>query len=174
MSDLSNAERDQLRELLAERACRTLIERYAYAVDWMDWTGLEALFWPNAFFDYGIWSGDRAAAVPWVAELEAGYQRRLHMLASPRIEILGDRARAEAGATMFMRAPTEDGTGREDLSFARYLFDFERRNGEWRLSNLRFIHHGSQHFTPTDQGGAAFFADGLDSNHPYFAKWGAP
>ena len=170
MSDLTDAERTELRALLDERACRTLIERYAYAVDWMNWPGLEALFWPEAYFDYGMWTGTRDEAIPWVTQLEEGYQRRLHMLASPRIEVMGDRARAEAGAIMFMRSAGDDGAGREDLLFARYQFDFERRGGEWRMSNLRFLMHGGQTFAPTDQGGAPFFADGLTSAHPHFAQ----
>lgn len=170
MSELSAAENAELRSLLDERACRTLIERYAYAVDWMNWPGLEALFWPEAHFDYGMWSGDRAAAVAWVAELEQGYQRRLHMLASPRIEVMGDRARAEAGAIMHMRSATDDGAGRDDLILARYQFDFERRAREWRIAGLRFLMHGAQSFAATDQGGAPFFADDLTPAHPLFAQ----
>lgn len=167
--DFTAAERAQLRRLLDEQACRALLERYAYTIDWMNWAGLEALFWADAHLDFGMWSGDRAAFIPWVTELEEGYSRRLHTLASPRIEVMGDTARAEAGNCTYLRK-IENGETRDECLFGRYQFRFEKRDGEWRMSGLNFLMHGLQIFPSNDQGGAAFFADNMDMSHPRFAQ----
>lgn len=171
MSDqeFTAAERAQLRRLLDEQACRTLLERYAYAVDWMNWAGLSDLFWPDAILDFGMWKGDREAFLPWVKDLEEGYTRRLHMLVSPRIETVGDMIRAEAGNCTYLRK-VEDGNAGDQALFGRYQFEFTRRGTEWRIFRLYFLIHGLQQFPATDQGGAAFFADNMDTTHPRFAQ----
>jgi SnoaL-like domain len=168
--DFSAAERRQLRKLLDESDCRALIERYAYAIDWMNWPGLEALFWPDAQLDFGMWSGDRTAFIPWVIQLEEGFTRRLHMLVSPRIEISGDTGRAEAGNCTYLRRIDEKGVAQDQALFGRYQFDFARRGSEWRFSGLRFLMHGLQQFPASDNGGAPFFADGLTPGHRFFAQ----
>src|SRR5579863_7401527 len=103
MQQLSDLEIATFRRLADEAACRSLIERYTYAVDWMNWTGLEALFWPDAFLDFGMWQGNRADFIPWVTQLEETYRRRLHMFSAPRIEVTGELARIETGVLMFLR-----------------------------------------------------------------------
>jgi hypothetical protein len=163
---LSEFEVSSFRRLVDESACRSLLERYTYAIDWMNWSGLEVLFWPDATFDFGMWRGTRGEFIPWVTTLEEGYRRRLHLFCAPRIEVIGTSARIEVGAIMYMRPSAE----RDDLTFARYQFQATSRNGEWRLSQLRFLLHGNQIFSAGDQGGAAFFADGLDTRHPLFAQ----
>lgn len=170
MEGLNAGDQTQLRQLLDEAACRRLVECYAYAVDWMNWPGLEALFWPDACFDFGMWAGDRAGFIPWVTELEEGYSRRLHMLASPRLEIGAETGRGEAGATTVVRSIDADGIGQDDVIFGRYQFAFARRDGAWRMSALRFLMHGMHRVPAGDNGGAPFFADGLDRSHPLFAQ----
>ncbi len=170
MDEFTAEDRAALRRLLDEAACRTLVERYAYAVDWMNWPGLEALFWSDAQFDFGMWSGDLAAYLPWVAALEQGYARRLHMFAIPRLEIDGDGGRAEVGVGMFVRSIDDAGAGQDDLMFGRYQFRFARREGQWRITSLHFLMHGAHRFAATDQGGSPLFADGLDPSHPLFAQ----
>jgi len=170
MSDLPDAERQLLRRLTDESACRQLLASYTYAVDWMNWSGLETLFWPDAEFDFGMWSGPRDQFVPWVTDLESGYQRRLHHFSMPRLGIEGDRGHAEVGSLMFMRLPGESGAGKDELIAGRYQFGFTRREGEWRMSALQFLMHGAQQFPAVADGGADFFADGLTPDHPRFLQ----
>ena len=67
---ISDAQATQLAALLDESVCRSLLERYTYTIDWLNWSGLEALFWEDATLDFGSWKGDRAAFIPWVTALE--------------------------------------------------------------------------------------------------------
>lgn len=168
---ITEAQETQLAALLDESACRSLLERYTYAIDWLNWPGLVALFWEDAALDFGAWQGDRAAFIPWVTALEEPCLRRLHMFGAPRIELLGaTEARMEAGALSLMRlAASEveaDNGGTDTLYLIRYQFHVQKRGDEWRLSMLRFIPHGSQSFP----GDAAGSADRLTTTHPWFAQ----
>jgi len=161
---------DLLQLLLDERACRLLVERYTYAVDWMNWQGLEQLFWPDALIDFGLWSGDRDAFIPWVTALESGYSRRLHLFGAPRLQINDASGQGEAGCFMYLRSGDTAESSRDEIMVARYLFRFAKRDGEWRFSELRCLLHGVQGFAASDHGGADFFADGLTPAHPLFAQ----
>ena len=157
----------QLTALLDESACRSLLERYAYAVDWLNWSGLEALFWEDAALDYATWQGDRAAFIPWVKALEEPFLRRLHMFAAPRIELLGaTEARIETGAVILMRSASSDEVGTDTLVMIRYQFRAQKREEEWRFSMLRAIPYGSHSFA----GDTAGSADDLTTTHPWFAQ----
>jgi hypothetical protein len=167
---LSGDELAAVRQLINEAACRTLIEAYAYAVDWKNWSGLAKLFWDDASFDFGMWSGDTAGFIPWVTALEAGYSRRLHMLAIPRMHVGSETGHAETGNCTVVRGPNDQGIDHDNMIFGRYQFDFARRHGEWRISALRFLMHGIQSLPSTDNGGAPFYADNMDTTHPLFAQ----
>lgn len=160
----------EIRALLDEHACRKLLETYCYAVDWKNWGGLAGIFWPDATFDFGMWSGDTAGFIPWVEQLEDGYTRRLHMFAMPLMAIGTDSGRAEVGNTTVVRSIDENGDGQEDIIFGRYQFRFERRDGKWLISALHFFMHGTARVAAADAGGAPVFADNLDTKHPRFAQ----
>jgi hypothetical protein len=151
--------------------CQDLLERYTYAIDWMDWAAMEKLFWHDATFDFGMWQGDRTGFLRWVSELERGYQRRLHLFAMPRIAIGEQSGKAEAGAVMFFRVRNEAGATHDEMMFGRYLFDLDKRDSEWRLSNLTFLMNGRHEFDALDEGGLPFFADNIDPSHPKFRTY---
>lgn len=164
---ISEAQEGQLTALLDESACRSLLERYTYTLDWLNWSNFEALFWQDATFDYPFYQGDRAGFMTCVAALEEPFLRRLHMFAAPRIELLGaTRARIEAGAVIHLRSATTDEVGTDVLAMVRYQFHAEKREEEWRLSMGRAMAHGSYSFA----GDSAGTADNLTTTHPWFAQ----
>ncbi|NHN39866.1 nuclear transport factor 2 family protein [Pseudomaricurvus alcaniphilus] len=170
MKEIDNAERVQLRGLLDQQACRQLLESYTCAVDWMNWSGLEDLFWPEAEFDFGMWSGSRDQYIPWVTALESGYQRRLHLFGIPRLSVQADNGSAEVGAIMYLRIGDNSPGTQDELMFGRYQVQFCKRSDVWRMSKLTFLLNGAHRFPATDTGGAAFFADGLSPQHPLFTQ----
>ncbi|MBC7633853.1 nuclear transport factor 2 family protein [Aeromicrobium sp.] len=168
---ITEAQATQLATLLDESACRTLLERYTYAVDWLNWSGLEALFWEDATFDFGSWQGGLAVFMPWVKLAEEPFLGRLHMFAAPRIELLAaTEARMEAGCVIHLRsaAPDEavEDVGSDALVMLRYQFRAEKREEKWRLSMVRVMPYGSLSFA----GEVGASADGLATAHPWFAQ----
>ncbi|WP_380876275.1 hypothetical protein ACFB49_08020 [Sphingomonas sp. DBB INV C78] len=152
--------------LLAKARLGELVADYANLIDWLDWGRLDALFWPDAQFDFGMFKGDLAAFRGFVAELEEGYARRLHMFAMPTIMLAGDRARIDAGSVTVCRTDAP-APGIDDIFWGRYLFGAEQRNGEWRLTGLTYVLNLYDRIerTADDRGGPMNFGDGLSPEH---------
>jgi hypothetical protein len=163
-----------LEALLAKTRLHELITEYANAIDWIDWNRLDAVFWPESTFDFGMFKGDFAAYRKFVAELEEGYSRRLHMFALPTITLAGQTARIDAGCVIVCR--TDDpAPGIDDSFWGRYLFTAERRGEDWRLSGLTYVLNLFDRVERQvdDRAGPMTFGDGLSPAHPLAAKWRA-
>lgn len=165
MSDSAAAsllDKARLTELLAE---------YANLLDWVDWQRLDTVFWPEAVFDFGIFKGDFAAYRTFVAELEEGYARRLHMFGLPSIRLAGDRARIDATCAIVCRTD-EPSPGIDDTFWGRYVLTAERRGGEWRLSALTYVLNLFDRVErqADDRNMPMTFADKLGPDHPLAAS----
>jgi hypothetical protein len=157
--------------LLAKARLSELVAEYANLIDWIDWPRLDAVFWPEASFDFGMFKGGFDEYRTFVAELEEGYSRRLHMFALPAITLAGDAARIDAGCVIVCR--TDDpAPGIDDTFWGRYLFTAERRAGEWRLSGLTYVLNLFDRVErqADDRGGPMTFGDGLSPQHRLAAK----
>ena len=67
-------------------------------------------------------------------EIERGPETTFHLCAAPQIEIKGDKADVEVYGIAGSR-----GGGKTNLYGGRYLDKWERRNGEWRIADRRFV-----------------------------------
>ena len=154
--------------LVARAALTDLVADYGELIDWLDWDRLDAVFWPEATFDFGMFTGDLAAYRAFVAGLEEGYARRLHMFAIPRIRVTGDTARIDAGSVIVCRT-AEPAPGIDDTFWGRYLFTAEARDGVWKLSGLTYVLNLYDRVVRSadDRGGPMHFGDGLDVRHPF-------
>ena len=156
----------ELETLLAEAAITRLIGRYATTIDWMDWDRLPRIFAEDAEIDFGaMFKGDPARFRPFVAALESGYDRRMHMFGLPRIDAAADHARADcANVTHTRRKGAE--AHEDTLIFGRYVFEAERRNGAWKLTRMTYYlngMHGSQQ--PAADESLLNTADGMQPGH---------
>lgn len=160
---------DAALQQLVTRAClQDLLAQYAVLTDWIDWDLLDQVFWPEAQFDFGMFKGDLAAYRSFAQQLEEPYARRLHMFGLPVIRIDGDRARVDAGSVITCRT-ADPAPGIDDTFWGRYLFDAERRNGEWRFSRLTYLLNLAEHVERTvdDRTAQMNFSEGLSPHHPF-------
>ncbi|MGF7154243.1 nuclear transport factor 2 family protein [Novosphingobium gossypii] len=127
-----------LAALIDKARLTDLVAEYANLLDWIDWQRLDTVFWPDATFDFGMFKGDFAAYRAFVAELEEGYARRLHMFGLPSIWLTGDTARIDATCAIVCRTDAPS-PGIDDTFWGRYLLTAQRRSGEWRLSTLTYV-----------------------------------
>ncbi|CDO37401.1 MULTISPECIES: nuclear transport factor 2 family protein [Novosphingobium] len=157
-----------LAALVARARLTDLVAEYGNLIDWIEWDRLDAVFWPEATFDFGMFKGTFEEYRGFVARLEEGYARRLHMFAIPAITLAGDRARIDAGSVIVCR--TDDpAPGIDDTFWGRYLFEAERRDGEWRLSGLTYVLNLFDRAARAtdDRTGPMNFGDGLSPTHPF-------
>lgn len=156
-----------LAALIDKARLTELVAEYANLIDWIDWDRLDAVFWPEATFDFGMFKGDFAAYRAFVAELEEGYSRRAHMFGLPSIRVSGDRARIDALCAIVCR--TDDpAPGIDDTFWGRYILTAERRGGEWRLCALTYVLNLFDRVERQahDRAMPMTFSDGLSPQHP--------
>lgn len=136
-------------ERLADRlAIQDVLCRYARGIDRCDEKVLRGVWWPGAEVDYGSGysdAGDWSTAV--VASL--GTMRRTqHFLGNMLIEIDGDGATAETYCRAYHEVDGADAPQEMEVG-GRYLDRLEKRGGEWRIANRRYVHDWNRNIAST-------------------------
>lgn len=130
----------KLQQLLDKQEIGEVIQRYCRTLDWLDAEGQASCYWPDAHIEYGFFTGSAEAFLPVVMETERSLARRWHMLSQPLIRF---RSTASASSECYGifgggRAQ-EDGSIAGDMIGGRYLDEWEKRTGEWRISARTYI-----------------------------------
>lgn len=130
----------QVQELLDRQAITDVLQRYSRTLDWLDDEGQAGCFWPEAQIDYGFFTGTAADFLPVVMQIERASQRRWHFLSTPSIAFrAADRASVECYGFATGIRQQEDGTWSGGLYGGRYLDEFVRKDGEWRIAQRKYI-----------------------------------
>lgn len=130
-----------VQELLDKQAIQELVARYSRTLDWLDDVGQAGCYWPDAAVDYGFFQGTAAEFVPVVMAVERSTGRRWHMLASLQVKLTSPTtAIGECyGVAVGLMRGAEDDPYRGNMYGGRYLDEYEKRDGEWRISSRRYI-----------------------------------
>ena len=130
----------QLQELIDRQAIGDVIQRYCRTLDWLDAEGQASCYWPDAHIEYGFFTGRAEDFLPVVMETERGLARRWHMLSQPLIRFHSPTsASSECYGIFGGGRMQEDGRIAGDLIGGRYLDEWEKRDGEWRISARTYI-----------------------------------
>lgn len=128
-----------LQDLLDKQAISEVIARYSRTLDWLDDEGQARCYWPDAEIDYGFFRGTAAEFVPVVMAVERQSQRRWHFLGSLQIALRSANAASCECYGLAAGVRNTDGVWNGNLYGGRYLDEFERREGEWRISKRQYI-----------------------------------
>lgn len=129
-----------LQELLDKQAIAEVLQRYSRTLDWLDDEGQAGCFWPDAHIDYGFFTGSAADFLSVVMQIERASQRRWHFLSPPSIAFTGpDRASVECYGMATGIREQDNGTWSGGLYGGRYLDEFERRSGAWRIARRTYV-----------------------------------
>ncbi len=130
-----------LETLSAERAITRVCLGYARAVDTLDFERLRRCFHPDATIYYGeIFSGGLEETIAWLEQSLTRLSGTLHDFGAPWIELdlAGGIARCETYTTNAARfPPNERGEVVLNVTGTRYLDEFARRDGDWRIVSRR-------------------------------------
>lgn len=144
-----------LQQLIDRRQIEDVVARYARTLDWLDDDGQASCYWPDADIDYGFFKGKAADFLPVVMQTERDSDRRWHMLGGLIVKFhSGVSALSECYGIFAGARRQEDGTLAGNLYGGRYLDEWEKRNGEWRISARTYLldwHHpltNQPEFTP--------------------------
>ncbi|MBX3606597.1 MAG: nuclear transport factor 2 family protein [Piscinibacter sp.] len=124
--------RAQLQALTDREAIRTVLHEYCRAVDRGDATLMKACYHPDGTDDHGFFVGRGWDFADYVLPRLAELDRSIHSLSNPLITLDGDRAHVETQWSVIHRL--ERATKLTDCWHqGRYLDEFERRDGRWRI-----------------------------------------
>ncbi len=120
-------------DLAARRDIIAASTRYMSGLDRLDGKLVLSAFHPNAYYDVGIMQCSAEAFVDFVLEFLGSFISTQHLLCQNDIVINGDTASGELYFYAWHRI-VEDDT-QKDLSVAgRYIDEYERRDGDWRIT----------------------------------------
>jgi hypothetical protein len=119
--------------LLTDReAIRDVIYRYCRAVDRADDALLKSCYWPDGFDDHGFFGGNAWEFADHVCKLLRFTTATTHSCSNPIIDLDGQRAYCETQVDVIHRHMEGDNQVYE-WGQCRYLDEFERRDGVWRI-----------------------------------------
>jgi hypothetical protein len=128
----------QLDVLVSRAAIEEVLVAYARGNDRLDAELLRSCFWPESTHHHGGFQGKSIDFVNFALKKVGDLKYTAHHIPNISIEVDGDRAFSECYYFAHHRRPKTDGTGEEDAFFeGRYLDDFERRAGAWKIIRRR-------------------------------------
>jgi hypothetical protein len=125
-----------LQELLDKQAVREVVLRYCRGIDRLDRELVRGCYWPDAIDEHGSFTGTRDEYVAWVFDrVLPRYSMTMHFVGNVLVDVDvdGDRARSEAYGLSWHRVESSKPEHNLHSGF-RYVDDFERRDGEWRIA----------------------------------------
>lgn len=127
-----------LQTLLDKAAIHDVTMRYCRAADRTDAGLLASVYHPDARDDHGFFVATGADMVDRVrairdGELADDYHMTSHLVSNQIIEVDGDWAASEVYYLLRSRMPEQDRAFGDSLVGGRYLDEFERRDGQWRI-----------------------------------------
>lgn len=144
----------QVRDLAARRDIADVAARYMRGLDRLDAKLTRSAFHDDAVVDCGIMTGSADAFVAFAHDFLTAMEASQHMLGQSRIAICGDGATGEWYFQAWHGAPAEGG-GVSDLFISgRYLDQYARRDGQWRITNRVLV----TDWVRQDPGNRDFFA----------------
>lgn len=123
-----------LQRIIDEQAIREVLLRYCRGIDRRQFDLVRSCYHPDAFDDHGSFKGN---VEDFIAHCQSGlafYERTMHFMGNLYIEVDGDSARSEAYTIAHHRLSAKGSKpARDHLVGFRYIDDFTRRDGEWRI-----------------------------------------
>jgi len=117
------------------QAIHDLLCRYSRALDRLDSDLLRSVFWPDAHVDLGpgLFQGQAQDLFEFAMQFQGAMQVTRHELSNILIDELdGDHASCETYVYAF-HTLQQDEIPKDLIVYGRYLDEFERRDGEWRI-----------------------------------------
>lgn len=121
-----------LRRLVDKDEIKDVLFTYCRGIDRCDEALLRSVYHPGATDDHGLFAGTAEAFVDWLLPVLQGFAATQHTLGNILIALDGDRAHVESYYNAFHRVPEPSGD-RDVIVAGRYVDDFERRAGVWKI-----------------------------------------
>jgi len=148
----------QVQVLLDKQAITEVVYRYGRSMDRLDRELGYSVFWPEATADYHkqMYQGTGHGFVDMVMEAHPHFLSHSHQFSNILITVDGDNAMSETYGDVTLRRVDEDGRFIDIRNLGRYVDRWEKRNGEWRIIERKYLHD----FDETNPSGGEFMTTG--------------
>ena len=128
----------ELGYLRDRQAILDCLKRYTRGADRHDVELIKSAFWPDASISYGKPISVEEFA-KWANSLHAAkYVQNQHHVTGQTVDIQGNMAHVESYVIYFLLSG-ERTTGTNTIGSGRYVEQYEKRNGEWRIKIREYI-----------------------------------
>jgi hypothetical protein len=128
----------ELGYLRDRQAILDCLKRYTRGADRHDVELIKSAFWPDASISYGKPISVEEFA-KWGNSLHAAkYVQNQHHITGQTVDIQGNIAHVESYVIYFLLSG-EKTTGTNTIGSGRYIEQYEKRNGEWRIKIREYI-----------------------------------
>lgn len=151
----------QVDMLVSRAAIEEILVAYARGNDRLDGDLLRSLFWPESAHHHGGFQGKSIDFINFAVKKVGELKYAAHHISNISIEVEGDRAFSECYYFAHHRRAKADGSEEDAFFEGRYLDDFERRAGVWKIIRRR----GLSDYSPPAVPAAVKFADWPAGQH---------
>lgn len=151
----------QVDMLVSRAAIEEILVAYARGNDRLDGDLLRSLFWPESTHRHGGFNGKSIDFINFAVKKVGELKYAAHHISNVSIEVEGDRAFSECYYFAHHRRVKADGSEEDAFFEGRYLDDFERRAGVWKIIRRR----GLSDYSPPAVPAAVKFADWPAGQH---------
>jgi SnoaL-like domain len=130
-------------ELCAIEACKEAARRYSHGVDRLDGDWMKSAYWPDATDDHGTFVGNAHELVDHCMETHVRWAFTLHTIMNHSVELDPDGVHARGEAYDITYCQLRD-SGELEIFFGRYLDQYEKRDGEWRILHRVCVREGDR------------------------------
>lgn len=132
-----NARDHAIDVLLATQAITDVVHRYCRGVDRLDRELVRSCYWPEATDEHGSFSGTRDEYLAWLFDrMLPRFEFTMHRVTNvlvDRVDLDAGTAKCESYGVARHHQPSEKIEANLTTGF-RYVDDFERRDGQWRIA----------------------------------------
>lgn len=152
----------QIDMLVSRAQIEEVLLAYARGNDRADADLIRSCFWPESTHRHGRFDGKSTDFIAFALKIIGTVKYSTHHISNVSIQVDGDRALSECYYLAHHRRSMKEGTGEEDAFFeGRYLDDFERRDGVWKIIRRR----GLSDYSPPAIPAATAYADWPAGQH---------
>ncbi|MCU1395689.1 MAG: nuclear transport factor 2 family protein [Ilumatobacteraceae bacterium] len=130
------ADASSIERLLAEHEIRTVCLRYCRGIDRRRMDIVRDCYHPDALDEHGDFLGTVDEFIAHATTSLTKFVSTVHFVGNILVEVDGDRARSECYTVASHRlAARGERPARDHVVGLRYIDDFERRAGHWRIAD---------------------------------------
>jgi hypothetical protein len=125
----------RLARLADQQDIRDVVYRYCRGIDRRDFDLVRSCYHSGATDDHGDFRGTIDEFIPYVQDRLQRFECTMHFVGNVLVEVADDAARCESYTVAYHRVPPSRTKPERDFVVnLRYVDDFERRDGEWRIA----------------------------------------